>query len=89
MPAKGEGTMSQQRVTQMIAAHQAARARQDYPATRATICDVLRDLAAAAITEGQAIRMLATTGARIDDPPRQALSRQTIADLRQMQAEEH
>lgn len=64
-------------------------ARQDYPGTRATICEVLRDLAAAAITEGQAIRILATTGARIDDPARQALYRQAIEALRQMQADEH
>lgn len=80
--------MSQQRIARMIADHQAAIARQDYPATRATICEVLRDLAAAAITEGQAIRILATTGARIDDPARQTLYRQAIDALRQMQADE-
>ena len=81
--------MSQKRVARMIAEHEAAIARQDYPGTRATICEVQRDLAAAAITEGQAIRILATTGARIDDPARQALYRQAIAELRQMQADEH
>jgi hypothetical protein len=80
--------MSQERVDRMTADHQAAIARQDYPATRATICEVLRDLEALAITEGQAIRILATTGARIDDPVRQALDRQAIEALRQMQADE-
>ena len=73
----------------MLADHQAAMARQEYPITHATICKVLRDLAADAITEGQALRMLATTGARIDDPARQALYRQAMAELRQMQADEH
>ena len=81
--------MSQQRVARMIAAHQAALAREDYQGTRATICEVLRNLAARAITEGQAIRILATTGAGIDDPPRQALYRQANDELRQMQADEH
>ena len=81
--------MSQQRIARMMADHQTAIARQDHPGTRATICEVLRDLAAGAITEGQAIRILATTGARIDDPARQALYRQTLAELRQMQADEH
>ena len=73
----------------MITIHQAAMARHDYPITHAAICKVLRDLAAAAITEGQALRMLAMIVARIDDPARQALYRQAIAELRQMQAEEH
>ncbi|HEX6777393.1 MAG TPA: hypothetical protein VF099_04275 [Ktedonobacterales bacterium] len=81
--------MSQERVGRMIADHQAAIARQEYSGTHATICEVLRDLAAAVITEGQAIRILATTRACIDDPARQALYRQAIDALRQMQAEEH
>lgn len=81
--------MSQQRVARMIAAHQAAMVRQDYPGTHATICDVLRNLAVAAITEGQALRMLAITRARIDDPARQALSRQASEAWRQRQADEH
>ena len=67
--------MSQERVARMIADHQAAIARQEYPGTHAIICEVLRDLAALAITEGQAIRILAMTGSRIDDPARQALYR--------------
>ena len=73
----------------MIADHQAAIARQDYTGTQARICAVLRDLEALVITEGQAIRILATTGTRIDDPARQAFYRQAIDALRQMQAEEH
>jgi hypothetical protein len=81
--------MSQERVARMIADHQAAIAQQEYPITHAAICKVLRDLAAAAITEGQALRMLAMIVARIDDPARKALYRQAIDALRQMQAEEH
>jgi hypothetical protein len=80
--------MSQQRIARMIVAHQAAMARQDDPGTHATICEALRNLEALAITEGQGIRILAMTGARIDDPPRQTLYRQAIAELSQMQADE-
>jgi hypothetical protein len=81
--------MSQELIAHMITNHQAAMARQEYPITHAAICKVLRDLASAAITEGQALRMLTMIMARIDDPARQGLYRQTIAELRQMQADEH
>jgi hypothetical protein len=81
--------MSQQQVARMIADHQGAIARHENPLTHETICEVLHDLEALAITEGQAIKILATTGARIDDPARQALYRQAIAELRQVQADEH
>jgi hypothetical protein len=80
--------LSQERIGRLIAEHQAAIARQDDPLTHAAICAILCDLEALTITEGQALRVLAMTGARINDPARKALYRQAIDEVRRMQTKE-
>lgn len=56
--------------------------------THEAVRRILRVLALEEITVGQAIGILAETVERVPDPEQQALYQQTIAALRQLQANE-
>lgn len=82
--------MSRERVQALFQGHaEAIERHRRYIASHENIMQILADLAAEAITEGQALHILEQTAERVEEPGRAALYRQTIADLRQMQAQEH
>lgn len=82
--------MSRERVQALFQVHaEAIERHRRYIASHENIMQLLADLAAGAITEGQALSILEQTTERVEEPRRAALYRQTIADLREMQAQEH
>lgn len=82
--------MSKERVQSLFQGHaEAIERHRRYIASHENIMQVLTDLAAGAITEGQALSILEQSAERVEEPGRAVLYRQTIAAVRQMQAEEH
>ncbi len=81
--------VSKPAIDQMIAEHRAAIARQEAPVSHATIIDVLADLAAGQITEGQALSILRDTARHVAyAPDHAALYLQAIDALQAMQTNE-
>ena len=80
--------MSRERVNALFQAHaEAIERHRRYIASHENIMLVLADLAAGAITEGQALSILEQAAEQIEEPGRAALYRQTIASVRQMQTD--
>lgn len=76
-------------LARLMANHRAALARQEAVVTHAVILNVLHELAADAITESQALRLLEQEALHISyAPARVAIYRQAMEALRALEAAE-
>lgn len=76
-------------IARMIAEHAEAIKRNEYPISHGTICDVLAELAADAITESQALSILKHNAEQMRSAPeRAAIYQQAIDALQALQAAE-